>query len=133
MKRHVSPAQLAARLSSSGIVRHHFPYVGSVNAGLPPRPRTHGERWVTVEELASQLIGDEELAGLWLGGWLGTPQGELLEQAVGMVIPKVYRADYDLLLEALERAARQQNKRAAGLALVGAAVLGALVWLTREQ
>jgi hypothetical protein len=101
--------------------------------GVPLWSPVPGERSVSVEELASQLIEDEELAGLWLGGWLGTPRGALLTQAVGLVIPQAYRADYDLLLRALQQAAREQNKQMAGLALVGAALIAVLVWLALRQ
>ena len=131
MKRRVDAQQLAALLVSSRVVQKHFPYAGSASVRLPGRPYRYGYEAVTPEYLARQLIAEEELAGIRLGAWLGTREGALIEEAVGMIIPTAYREDYSLLVRALRIAAQKQNKKMAGLALAGGGLGALLIWLSR--
>lgn len=66
-----------------------------------------------------------EFRALQLGTWLSTPDGRLLVEAVELVTPPFYRADVELLVEALQIAAKeQQNQVRKDLALgVGVLVL----------
>lgn len=79
----------------------------------------------TVDQVVEQLLADVGFETLRLGTWLGTPRGELIEQAVGLLIHPMYRRQYRLLVEALELAARHQQRtqQRAGLVAVGAVVV----------
>ena len=126
--------QLAAYLCNSPTVQRYFPHAGSADMGLPPRPLAWS-RPVTspsVEQLAAELIAEEEFAGLWLGAWFGTPQGVVFEQAVRMILPPGYQADYNLLVTALKQAARQQNKKAAGI-IFAMGLVGVVAVLLRGE
>ena len=52
-----------------------------------------------------------EFEALRLGTWLDTPEGEFFAEAIEMVSPPFYRADVDLLIEALQIAANEQQHR----------------------
>lgn len=88
---------------------------------VQPRP--------TAEEIARQWIELEEFRALKLGTWLNTPEGELVAQAVEMVLPPFYKQDAQLLVAALRLAADMQQRQqrfAGGLALGAVAVLAVL-------
>jgi hypothetical protein len=71
----------------------------------------------TVENFATALVQDAEFRSLQLGTWLGTTNGEIIEEAVGMVIAPVYAPEYELAVNGLKLAARiqqQEGTQAAG-------------------
>jgi hypothetical protein len=77
-------------------------------------------------ELAQELVSDGEFLALGLGSWLGTADGELISQAVGLVVPPIYRSEYDLLVQGLREAARlqqSQGQRRAGAVALGVVAL----------
>ncbi len=83
-------------------------------------PNTSGHPWgrtawqqqlPTVEHFAKDLVADAEFRSLQLGTWLGTTDGEVIETAVGMVIPPFYRPEYDLAVDGLKLAARLQQQQ----------------------
>lgn len=80
----------------------------------------------TAEELAGQLLADSEFQALKLGGWLGTTEGKVIAEAVSLVIPPAYGPVFNLAVDALTIAAKEQfkghDKVAAGI-LVGALLL----------
>jgi hypothetical protein len=84
-----------------------------------------------VEQFAKDLVADAEFRSLQLGTWLGTTDGEVIETAVGMVIPPIYEPEYDLAVDGLKLAARllqQQGQQVASkvaLSIVGASLIAA--------
>lgn len=86
----------------------------------------------SVEQFAQELLKDSEFRALQLGNWLRTPEGEVISQAVGMVIPEAYGPAFNLAVDGLTLAAELQAKEgrqtAEGIALaVGACVVLVLV------
>ncbi len=103
-------------------------------------PNTYGHPWgrtawqqqlPTVEQFAKDLVADAAFSSLQLGTWLGTTDGEVIETAVGMVIPPFYKPEYDLAVDGLKLAARLQQRaghEVAGkeaLSIVGASLFAA--------
>lgn len=93
-------------------------------------PNTSGHPWgrtawqqqlPTVEDFARDLVADAEFRSLQLGTWLGTTDGEVIETAVGMVIPPFYKPEYDLAVDGLKLASRLQQQ--AGQELAGKVAL----------
>jgi hypothetical protein len=76
----------------------------------------------TAEELAQQLLALAEFRALQLGTWLSTPDGQFLTETVEMVTPPFYRADLELLIDALQIAAREQQHRERRNLALGVAV-----------
>lgn len=85
----------------------------------------------SVEQFGKDLVADAEFRSLQLGTWLGTTDGEIIETAVGMVIPPIYKPEYDLAVDGLKLAARlqqQAGQEVAGkvaLSIVGAGLFAA--------
>ena len=85
----------------------------------------------SVEQFSKDLIADAEFCSLQLGTWLGATDGEVIETAVGIVIPPIYRPEYDLAVDGLKLAARlqqQAGQKVAGkvaLSVVGASLFAA--------
>ena len=103
-------------------------------------PVTYVHRWgrtawqqqlPSVEQFAGTLVADVEFRSLQLGTWLRSTDGEVIETAVGMVIPPIYKPEYDLAVNGLKLAARlqqQEGQRVAGrvaLVTAGASLLAA--------
>lgn len=65
----------------------------------------------TANELAEQWLEMAEFQALRLGTWLSTPEGQLFAEAIEMISPPFYRADAELLIEALQIAASEQQHR----------------------
>jgi hypothetical protein len=100
-----------------------------MNYWNPPAPLATQH---TVRNVADWLFADAEFKALKLGNWLTTPDGQFFVEAVSMITPAPYAKDIDLLIEALQLAAKLQQEDARGkIALavfgVGAAamILGA--------
>ena len=83
---------------------------------LQPRP--------TAQQLAEELLQVAEFRALRLGTWLGTTDGQIITEAVGMVAPPFYRQDIELLVEALKLAASMQQSE--GQDKAGKVALGAI-------
>ena len=81
----------------------------------------------TVGDVAGWLLADAEFRALKLGTWLSTPDGELVMAAIGMLAPAPYAQDAQLLAEALQFAARQQQADARAKILAVIAIGGAVV------
>lgn len=60
-------------------------------------------------DLAQDLLACAEFRELQLGIWFGTIDGEIITQAVEMVVPMFYADDVALIVEALKLAATQQQ------------------------
>lgn len=99
-----------------------------------PWPR-HNYSWVmqpamadshTTGEIAQALLQDAEFRALKLGTWLNTPDGEVVAAAVEALTPPPYRQDVELLIEALQLAAQEQQAEARRKILAGVAVGGVL-------
>jgi hypothetical protein len=90
----------------------------------------HRQPYPTVESMARELLEDSEFRALRLADWLRSPDGQLIAEAVSLVIPADGRLEYELAVEALRLAAELQPEqgavqRWAGLvALIGVAALG---------
>ena len=95
--------------------------------------RTAG-RPATAEQLGEELLHSAAFAALRLGTFLGTPDGRLIAEGVSLVIPPIYKFEYDLTVKALTHAAqRQQHDQRRQAVPVLATVLAplALLALTR--
>ncbi len=79
--------------------------------------------------MAGQLLATAEFRALGLGSWLGTPEGEFFTAAVEAVSPAFYRQDEELLVEALQLAAKMQSgtRRLTGALALGGIALGAVL------
>ena len=91
---------------------YRYPW-GRAYAGWHPLP--------TAEQFAKDLVADAEFLSFQLGTWLGTTDGEVIETAVGMVIPPFYKPEYDLAVDGLKLASRLQQQ--AGQELAGKVAL----------
>lgn len=92
-----------------------FPWENRFSNYPDPRP--------SVEQLADELLGIAEVRALRLGAWLTTPDGEMIAQAVEAMSPPLYRQDVELLVAALQLAAKRQQlegQERAGKFAVGA-------------
>jgi hypothetical protein len=75
-------------------------------------------------------VADAEFKGLQLGGFLNTPTGEFLEQAVEMIVPKAFSLEFELIVAGLKLAADRQQGEKWGKALLtvgGSLVVGAVL------
>lgn len=75
----------------------------------------------TAEEIAREFLSVATFRALKLGTWLGTTDGQIVVDAVEMVVPMFYVEDVELLVEALQIAAALQQREGRGKALAGAA------------
>jgi hypothetical protein len=82
----------------------------------------------TASEIAKAMLADAEFRALKLGTWLNTPDGELLAAAVTTLAPPPYQEDAQLLIEALQLAAQQQQADARTKLLVAGALLTAIAY-----
>jgi hypothetical protein len=79
----------------------------------------------SAEEIAGQLYADANFRALQLGTWLNTPDGELLAAAVEALTPPPYQQDIELLVEALQLAAKMQQRDARGNAVAAGLLIAA--------
>ena len=100
----------AKRDQIADFLRTHVDFATSV-AGSPYWMRyTRFQMLPTAEQFADWLLAKSEYQSLQLGDWLGTTDGEIISTAVGMVIPPIYKPEYDLAVEGLKLAARKQHE-----------------------
>lgn len=80
--------------------------------------------FASAPDLAQAWLDDADFRALQLGTWLRTADGELVTQAVALVIPPQYRFQFELVVDALQLAARLQHEQCGRMAarnfLVGA-------------
>jgi hypothetical protein len=72
-------------------------------------------------ELAEAMVEDVGFQALQLGGFLMTPDGELIAEGVRMALPSTDRVVFDLAVESLTLAAQKQatiSRRQVGAALL---------------
>lgn len=81
----------------------------------------------TATDVAKEFLGCAAFRALQLGTWLGTTDGEIITQAVEMVVPMFYAEDVALIVEALKLAAATQQQEGRQKALAGAAVTFAAI------
>jgi len=65
----------------------------------------------SVAEFGEWLLNNAEYDSLHLGDWLGTTDGQIIADAVGMVIPPMYKPEYNLAIDGLKLAARIQHEQ----------------------
>lgn len=93
-------------------------------------PPYYGPALPTIQQIADDLVADAEFKGLQLGGFLNTPTGEFLEQAVEMIVPKAFSLEFELIVAGLKLAADRQQGEKWGKALLtvgGSLVVGAVL------
>lgn len=71
--------------------------------------------------IAKEFLGITEFRTLQLGTWLGTTDGEIITQAVEIVVPMFYAEDVALIVEALKLASAMQLQEGRQKAVAGAA------------
>ena len=87
---------------------------------------------LTAERLGAELVPLVEFRLLELGAFLGTPNGQLISEGVALVIPPIYKPEYELVVNALTHAARlqQQGDRAdAGKVALAVGSFAAILFL----
>lgn len=89
-----------------------------------------------VRQLARNLLSDAEFRSLELGAWLTTPDGQLIAEGVGIVLPPQIRPEYHLWVKAMQMAATMQQqegkRRAAQYTLSLCLAGGATVYAYRS-
>jgi len=85
------------------------------------------------DQIAAALVDDAEFRALQVGGFLNTPTGAFVEEAVALAVPPTMTPEFDLIVEALKLAAAVQQGRARRNALVGAAGSAALALVLYEM
>ena len=81
-----------------------------------------GPNLPTIEQIANDLGVDAEFMALELGGFLNTPTGEFIEQAVEMIVPRALSPEFELIAAGLKLAADRQRGEKWGKALLAAVV-----------
>jgi len=88
-------------------------------------PPSYRSPYPSAEQIAEQLLADSQFQALRLATWLRSPDGELIAEAVSLVISPAARPEFELAVEALQLAADMQYERgwpqrAAGLLALAA-------------
>ena len=105
----MNQAQVAKRDQIADFLRRRVTFIPNITGHPWGRTAWH-QQLPTVEQFAQDLLADGEFRTLQLGTWLGTTQGEIIETAVGMVVPPFYRPEYELAVDGLKLAARLQQQ-----------------------
>lgn len=98
--------------------------VGRVQPGMdyryfgPWAPPYYGPALPSAQQIAKDVLADAEGKGLQLGGFLNTPTGEFLEQAVEFIVPRAFTSEFDLIVAGLKLAADIQQGQKWGKALL---------------
>jgi hypothetical protein len=93
-------------------------------AGL--EPLQPGSISSSADQIAASLLADGEFRALKLGTWLSAPEGEFVSAAATSVMPSLYQADAEVLIKALQLAAKQQAE-AWKTIMAGVAIGGVLL------
>lgn len=80
----------------------------------------------SADQVAAELLADAEFRALKLGTWLSTPDGEFLAAAATALTPPIYKPDVEVLIKALQLAAKQQQSEARKTLAAGTAVAAVL-------
>jgi len=88
---------------------------------------------LTADEIADEMLEDVGFEALKLGGFLSTPDGELIAEGVGLALSPVDRPAFKLAVDALTLAAERQETISPKQ--VGGGVLAAmlLLWLINRN
>jgi hypothetical protein len=105
---------LTPYLRQAGPIHPPLPWLIAMQRQLPP-----------LEQFRRELLEDAEFRALKLGSWLGTVDGNLIAEAVSMVIPPAYGPAYELAVKGLTLAA--QDQAAEGRKTAGAVALGTVL------
>lgn len=81
----------------------------------PPFREPHPD----AEQIAEELVAESEFQALHLATWLRSPDGEMIADAVALVLPPAYRSEYELAVEAMQSAAEMQYEEGASQRLAG--------------
>jgi hypothetical protein len=84
---------------------------------------------LTAEEIANAMVEDVGFEALKLGGFLRTPDGELIAEGVGLALSPADRPVFKLAVDALTLAAERQQTISLKQAGVGALAMALLLWL----
>lgn len=119
MATHADIADFIGRRITVGRVQPGMSNYFYITGWAPPY---YGPTLPTIEQIANDLIVDAEFMGLELGGFLNTPNGEFIEQAVEMIVPRALSPEYELIAAGLKLAADRQRGEKWGKALLAAVV-----------
>jgi hypothetical protein len=120
----------AERIAEHVRLNPPFHLLAAPPPGYPQLPGYERPQRPTAEEIARWYLKKAEFRALKLGTWLGTEEGEVITWAIEQCLPLGYREDAELLVDALELAAAAQQKedrKAAGILVVGAIALVGLL------
>lgn len=81
------------------------------------------EPYPSADQIAEELLADSEFQALRLATWLRSPDGELIADAVALVLPPAYRPEYELAVEAMQFAADLNYEEGASQRMAGAFAL----------
>jgi len=114
------------------------PYARPASAVAPNVwPHAVHQQLPPLDQFREELLEDAEFRTLQLGDWLRTTDGQVIAEAVSMVIPPAYGAAYELAVKGLTLAAEdqtQEGRQAAGaVALVTLLVAAAIVLVARNN
>jgi hypothetical protein len=96
---------------------HHFP--------------DHGTPLPTVEQIAADLVKDAGFRALQLGRFFKTPTGQVVTEAVELVIPRALSPEFALIVDALALGAaiQQEGVRSTAVLLtLGGILVGGVMW-----
>jgi hypothetical protein len=121
--------QIASYISRN---RAFSPYMQQAGPAPLPWLQAMAQQLPTLEQFRRELLEDAEFRALKLGSWLGTTDGQIIAEAVSTVIPPGYGPAYQLAVNGLVLAAKDQSnegKKTAGAIAIGAIVVGGAVAL----
>jgi hypothetical protein len=84
---------------------------------------------LTADEIADAMLEDVGFQALKLGGFLRTPDGELIAEGVGLALSPADRPVFKLAVDALTFAAERQQTIGPKQAGVGVLAAALLLWL----
>jgi hypothetical protein len=77
------------------------------------------EPYPAADQVAEELLAESEFKALRLATLLRSPDGELIADAVELILPPVYRSEFELAVEAMQLAADMQYEEGASQRLAG--------------
>lgn len=106
-----------------------FPRCGVIR--MAQDPMSFSRQRPSKERLAEDLLKNAQFRVLQLGTWLGTPDGQLIIDAVELVTPQFFGEDVALISDALILASQAQQRQGmakAGLSSLCVLAAGALAF-----
>jgi hypothetical protein len=120
--------EIAQFIKSAVLVTNIYGY-DFASSGLPDE-RAY-ENQPTIDDFGTSMVSMTEFRALQLGTWLGSTDGQVIIEAVEMVLPPIYRPQIEFLADGLQYAAKLQQregqKKAGGVA-VAVLLIGAMLW-----